>query len=162
MGSIKFNAKLEKREVYERRLNAVAPKADQYLRDSEMEAGEFLADRVKSRAPRGSTGAYARSIHANRLSDEPAATAKNKFIKTKDKNAVGLFADFIWRFLEFGTSQHSVGKGSVKKKGRHTGGVHPGTAAQPHIFPTYRANRKTIRKIVRKGLTRAVKEAKNA
>lgn len=138
MAGIKFNAKWLKRDQYEKMLNEIAPTADRKLAAAEMEAGELLAKRIVGRAPRGATGNYARSIHAARLADEPAATAKNKFVKTKDPNAVGIFGEYYWRFLEFGT---------VKM------------AARPHIFPTYRAARKEIRRIVNKGLRSAVKEA---
>ncbi|WP_181182629.1 hypothetical protein [Mesorhizobium sp. B3-1-9] len=58
---------------------------------------------------------------------------------TKDPNATGIFAEFIWRFLEFGT---------VKM------------AARPHIFPTYRAYRKKLRRRIAGAVNRAVRKAK--
>lgn len=133
-----FNVKWEKREVYEARLNALAPNVDAALAEVELAEGRRLAEAIRGRAPR-KTGAYQRSIQAYRLVDLPAKVReRNSFINTKDPNAVGIVANYIWRWLEFGTVKQS---------------------AQPHIFPTYRAMRKSIRANVRKALRKAVKQA---
>jgi hypothetical protein len=39
------------------------------------------------------------------------------------------------------------------------GSQHPGSAARPHVFPTWRANRNAVKKAVRQGLNKAVKKS---
>ena len=58
--------------------------------------------------------------------------------QTKDKNATGLYANYIWRFLEFGTVYMT---------------------ARPHILPAYRAKRKAVRRAMHAAVNRAVRKA---
>jgi HK97 gp10 family phage protein len=58
---------------------------------------------------------------------------------TKDPNAWGIFADFKWRWLEFGTRK---------------------MRARPHIFPTYRAARKKIRRKIANAINKEIRKAK--
>jgi len=134
-----FTAKIEGREKVMARLNAVLPETEKELAAVQMEVGNDLAERIAARAP-VKTGRYRDSIMAARLQDMPkkgrnAAVAAS----TKDKNAVGIYAEFIWRFLEYGTAKQS---------------------AQPHILPTYRGQRKTIRRKMAAAVNKAVRKAR--
>ena len=134
-----ISAKFENREKVMARLNAVLPATEKELAAAQMEAGRDLASAIRARAP-VRTGAYRDSIEAARLVDMPKK-GRNAFVagKTKDKNAVGIYGEFMWRWLEFGT---------VKQ------------AAQPHILPTYRAKRKSIRRKMAAAVNKAVKKAR--
>ena len=134
-----ITARFENREKIMARLNAVLPQAEAELAAVQLDAGQDLAQRIAARAP-VKTGRYRASIMAARLQDMPkkgrnAAVAAS----TKDKNAVGIYAEYVWRFLEFGT---------VKQP------------AQPHILPTYRGFRKTIKRRMAAAVNKAVRKAR--
>lgn len=136
-----FRAKFLNREQVMNDLIKLAPRAETELAIAQLAVGEMLASRIKPRAP-AKTGRYRASIHADRLRNNPGAQGSLVGIKaTKDKNAVGLFAFFYWRFLEFGT-------------------VHQG--ATPHIFPTYRGARKEIRRTMANAVNKAIRLTKKS
>lgn len=122
------------------RLAKALPDAEGEIAAAELAGGEMLAERIRARAP-VRTGKYRASIHADLLRNNPDKR-NDVASRTKDVNAVGIYADFKWRFLEFGTV-HSPG-------------------GQPHIFPTYRAAKKEIRRMIGKALNAEVKKAKAA
>jgi len=136
------------REALYRRLNQLLPNVEQEIAVEQLEGAKELANRIRPRAPRN-TGHYSNTIEADRLSNRPSdrrvggkvktTSAGKTVIATKDPNATGIFAEFIWRFLEFGT---------VKM------------AARPHIFPTYRAYRKRLRQRIAGAVNKAVRKAK--
>lgn len=135
---MRVKAKWRGREATMRRLNKLLPDTEKELAEAQLDAGNNLALKIENRAPLGETGDYRASIHAARLRDKPGQSIAG-LTPTKDKNAVGIFAEFIWRFLEFGT---------VKM------------AARPHIMPTYRAERKRIRRKMAGAVNKAVREAR--
>lgn len=137
---MRTRAKFEGREKVMARLRAITPAAEANLAVAQLEAAKALADKIRPRAPRD-TGEYAASIEGDRLSARPNSGASRVGLKgqTKDKNATGIFAEFIWRFLEFGT---------VKMVRR------------PHIFPTYRAEKKTIRRKMANAVNKALRKTK--
>ena len=134
-----LTAKFENREKVMARLNAVLPNTEKELAAAQLEAGRDLAERIRSRAP-VKTGRYRAFDQADRLESRPKK-GRNALVasRTTDKNAVGIYGEFMWRWLEFGT---------VK------------TRAQPHIMPTYRAMKKTIRRRMAKAVNQAVKKAR--
>ncbi|MCF6111998.1 HK97-gp10 family putative phage morphogenesis protein [Mesorhizobium muleiense] len=132
--------KWEGREALYRRLNQLLPNVEKEIAVEQIEGAKELANRIRPRAPRR-TGQYADSVAADKLSNRPGNRAIGVPGKTKDPNATGIFGNFIWRFLEFGT---------VK------------TAARPHIFPTYRAYRKALRRRIAGAVNKAVRKAKRA
>jgi hypothetical protein len=152
------------REALMRRLNTIAPNIEKYTADEKKAAGDDLADAVRRVAPTGETLDYMESIQADLIADRPAQEQVG--VRTsKDPSAVGLFAKFIWRFLEFGTRPHNVAKdgGTVlgKKQTKATGAImHPGSVAKPHIFPIYRAMKPKIRRRIRNAVNRAIREAR--
>lgn len=136
---MRVTAKFEGRERVMARLRALVPNAEKEMAAAQLEAAQELAKRIVARAPRR-TGRYQASIIGDRISSRPAGKALvGGKGQTKDKNATGVFADFRWRWLEFGT---------VKM------------AAQPHIFPTYRAYKKAARRKVAGAVNKAVRRAK--
>lgn len=120
-----------------RRLNAMLPDVERELAAAQLESGQQLARAIASRSP-FLTGAYRAALRADLLVNNPSSKALVGMNRTKDKNAVGIYADFKWRWLEFGT---------VK------------TRRQPHIFTTYRARRKAIRRRMANAVNRAVRRA---
>jgi HK97 gp10 family phage protein len=138
---VKVRAKFEGREKVMARLRAIAPAAETELATAQLEAAQDLAGKIRGRAPRR-TGRYAASILGDKLSSRRSGSIIGGGLKgsTKGKNATGVFGEFIWRFLEFGTV----------KMARH-----------PHIFPTYRAARKGIRRKMATAVNRALRKTKN-
>jgi len=57
---------------------------------------------------------------------------------------------FYARFVEFGTAPHL-------NDGRFAGSEHPGTAAQPFFYPSWRAGRKRAKGRVTRAITKAAK-----
>ncbi|ACM26524.1 HK97 gp10 family phage protein [Rhizobium rhizogenes] len=138
-----LKAKVLGREALNAKLSKIAPNVEKYAVDAKLMAADELAEAIRARAPRGATLEYAESIEGDLLKDRPQQE-RIGVSKTKDPSAVGVFAQFIWNWLEFGTAPH---------------GSHPGTPAQPHVFPTYRAMKPAIKKKIRAAVNRAVREA---
>lgn len=159
-----FKAEVLGREDLTRRLNALAPNIEKYAAVEKKAAGDELADAVRLRAPTGETLDYMESIQADVIADRPAQELMG-IRASKDPAAVGLFAKFIWRFLEFGTRPHNVAKGggtAIGKKQTEASGaiMHPGSVAKPHIFPTYRAMKPKIRSRIKSAVNRAIRESR--
>ena len=149
---MKIKAKLEGREAVMKRLRALLPDTEAELAEEQLEGAQELAARIKPRAP--GDGTYRSSIQADRLSNRPGQNAIRKGAKgqTKDPNATGIFADYRWRWLEYGTNPRFNKMGAYR-------GVGP---AMPHIFPTYRAYRKKLRKRMANAVNRAVRKARKS
>lgn len=132
-----LKAELKGRAELMRKLAKLDPAIEGELAVAQLDAGEMLVERIQARAP-FRTGQYMTSLEAKRLSAvSPRQRAKNVIAaQTKDKNAVGIVGDFYWRYLEFGTRKQ---------------------AAQPHIFPTYRASRKEIRRLISSVINKGIK-----
>jgi len=144
-----IRAKFMGREKLAKRVRELVPDIDQEAAKAQLEAAEELAEAIEQRAPIGETGDYRSSIRGGKLSDNPGAAVFG-LRQTKDKNATGIFASFLWRWLEYGTAQRTV-KSTGKSSGKMT--------AQPHIFPTYRQHQKRIRRKVANAINRAVRRA---
>lgn len=59
---------------------------------------------------------------------------------------------FYARWIEFGTASHVQG-------GSRPGTQHPGTPPQPFFYPSYRANRKKVKRDISAAIRKAVKAA---
>jgi len=161
-----LRGKMVGRAALLRKIRDVVPSVeDEYAGAIELGARE-LADAIHARAPRDA-GDYAASIEAARLSGRPEAGQLVGMRQTKDPNAWGIFADWMWRFLEFGTKAHIIRprkpggrlRFSVNGEGVSAAQVmHPGSAPRPHIFPTYRQYRKRIRSRVARSITKALRK----
>jgi len=162
-----LKAKFAGREALTRKLRQIVPEAElEYAKAIEVGAKE-LAEAIRARAPRGETGDYAASIEAGKVAGRNDGRKAIGIQATKDPHAWGIFADWKWRFLEFGTKAHII-KPKLAKRLSFTASdgervtaaqvSHPGTAAQPHIFPTFRAMRKRIRARVSRSINKAVRK----
>ncbi|MDW9483200.1 HK97 gp10 family phage protein [Sinorhizobium meliloti] len=153
-----FKTNVLGREALTRRLNELAPAVEKYAAEAKLEIAKEAATRIAAKAPRGATGDYAASIQGARLSDSPDKRQVG-VAQTKDKDAAGIFAKFIWRFLEFGTAPHNVAPGGGNISFSGEAHMHPGTAAQPHVFHTWRAYRKAARRKLLAAVNKGVREA---
>lgn len=162
-----IKAQMLGRDAVMKRLRQLVPDAEEGAAAAQLEAAKDLAKAIQPRAPRGATGEYAASIQGDRLANRPDKRAIGGSA-TKDPNATGVFASHEWRWLEFGTGPHVIkpkGAPALTFRGRE-GFVsvksvnHPGTAAQPHIFPTFRAKKKAIRRKVAGAINKAVRKAR--
>lgn len=159
-----LKAKVVGRGALMKRLNAIVPEADRYTAEAKLQAMQELADKVRVRAPTGATLDYMESIEGDRIGDRQAQEVAGRRA-SKDPTAAGLFAKFIWRFLEFGTAPHNTAKGGGtvlgQMKMREGGGNrHPGSRPFPHIFSTWREYRPTAAKKVRNALNKAIRQAR--
>jgi HK97 gp10 family phage protein len=155
-----IKAKMLGREAVMRKLNQLVPEANEQLAAAQLEAAQDVAAAIKARAPRD-TGDYADSIIGDRLANHGGERRVGGKIKTsaigrslnetKDPNATGVFADYKWRWIEFGT-----GERVQKTTGRRVGRM----PAQPHIFPTFRAKRKAIRRKMANAVNKAVRKVR--
>lgn len=159
-----INAKMLGREAVMRKLQQLVPEAEKQLAEAQIEAAVDLANAIRARAPK-KTGNYRESIKGGRLEDNPGEPLKG-IRQTKDKNATGVFANFRWRFLEFGTKAHLAEaprrdrrykKRLVMTKGKR---AHAATRAIPHIFPTYRGMKNKIRRKMANAVNRAVRKVR--
>jgi HK97 gp10 family phage protein len=146
-----------------RRLTEVAPNVAKYATEAKRKAGDELAEAIRQRAPTGATLEYMESIEADDLANRPHQERVSK-AAAKDPTAVGLFAEYIWRWLEWGTAPHNTAKGGGAVLGQAThreggGTQHPGTRAQPHIWPTYREMKPKILRRIRAAVNKGVREA---
>lgn len=134
-------AKMMGREAVTRKLNNLVPDAEKELAKVQIEVAQEAASRMAARAASmiGGTGEYHDSIQADRIANRPKNELVGALRETKDKNATGIFAKFTWRWLEHGT---------VKM------------AKRPHLFPTWRAYRKTARRKMAAAVNKAVRRAK--
>lgn len=154
------------RAIIERRLTGLAPNADAAAAIAIETGAKELASAIQARAP-SKSGNYRNSIQAVPLSGRNDLTSKVIGIRaTKDKNAWGIVADFVWRFIEFGTRPHTI---KAKKKpalvfiGKDGNKVvttqvsHPGSAPHPHIFNTYQEMRQRIRRRIATAINKGLK-----
>ncbi|WP_438748404.1 HK97 gp10 family phage protein [Pararhizobium sp. O133] len=159
-----LKAKVLGREALTKRLAQLAPNAEKYAADAKIKAMTEFAESMEGKAPTGATLEYMHSFEADFLRNRPAQEMVG--IKaSKDPDATGLYAEFIWRFLEFGTAPHSTAKGGGTVAGKKAAaanpkGMHPGTTAQPHIFPAWRAFKPKAKKLIAAAINKAVREAK--
>lgn len=150
------------RDKLQAKLDAIAPKAAIYAAAAKLQIAEEAAGKIAQGAPRGATLVYAESIVGDFLKNHPKQSQVG-IRDTKDPDAAGIFAPFIWRFLEFGTAPHNTAKGGGSPLGKatHTGGggtQHPGTARQPHIFNVWRTMRAGAKKKIQAAVNKAVRE----
>lgn len=161
-----LKAKFVGREAVTRKIREVAPEVEKAYAKGIEDGAKELANAIRPRAPR-QFGDYAQTIQAAPLSSRPNGLSSVGIGTTKDPNAWGIFADWYWRFLEFGTRSHIIKArrgGRLKFVARDGKRVsarqvsHPGTPRMPHIFPTYRAYRKRIRRRIASAINKALRQ----
>jgi HK97 gp10 family phage protein len=64
------------------------------------------------------------------------------------------------RWVEFGTQPHSLVRNASAKRGlrQNEGRAHQGTRAQPFFYVSWRANKRSAKRLVRKGVRDAAKK----
>jgi hypothetical protein len=160
-----IKARVLGREALTKKLNEVAPLANKYAAEAKIQIAEEAAEKISDRAPfsnSATSGDYAASIQGARIADRPNAKAMVGTSASKDPDATGIFAAWIWHLLEFGTKPHNVAKGGgtvAGKKQQEGARLHPGTRAQPHIFPIWRSLRAKAKKKINDAVWRGVREA---
>jgi HK97 gp10 family phage protein len=158
----------QSRDAVMKRLRALVPEAEAASADAIQKGAQELADAIRSRAPRES-GEFEGSVQADKLSNRPGKQAVG-ITGTKDPNAWGVFANYIWRFLEFGTRPHTIKAKNAPALVFNVGGkkittqqvAHPGIKAKNFIFPTYRQYKKRIRRRVATSINKAIKAVASA
>lgn len=146
-----MKAKMLGREALTRKLRQLAPEVEKAAEIVKLQVAKDVAAQITIRAPVGATHEYIDSIASGYQRDNPDKKSLSGQ-PSKDPDATGIYANYIWRFLEFGTRPHI-------NKGMFAGSQHPGTAAQPHIFPTWRAMRPKAKKKINAAITKAVRKA---
>lgn len=150
------------RDKLQAKLDALAPNVAIYAAAVKLQIAEEAAAKIAQGAPRGATLEYAESIEGDLLKNRPKQSAVG-IRDTKDPDAAGIFAPWIWRFLEFGTAPHNTAKGGGTKKGQRQtraqgAHFHPGTQPQKHIFHVWRAMRASAKKRIQAAVNKAVRE----
>lgn len=154
-----MKATIQGRSSLTAKLAELAPAAERYAAKAKIEIAEDAARQIASRAPKN-TGDYAASIKADVVANRPKQEQVG-VTPSKDPDATGVYASFIWRFLEFGTAPHNVSKGGGNKSFKGNAKMHPGTPAMPHIFPTWRSMKVKAMRKLRMAVNKGVREAMN-
>jgi hypothetical protein len=148
----RVKAKVLGRDAVMAQLRALAPEIEKRLAVVQLSSMVELAEKIRARAPVGKVqnrrpgrrpGTYRRSIRADKLANNPGDSNRLRGIAnaTKDPNAAGIYGEFLWHWLEFGSVNN---------------------VARPHIFPTYRQQKKLIKARMRSVVTRAMKRRRAA
>ncbi|NTG48972.1 HK97 gp10 family phage protein [Agrobacterium rhizogenes] len=162
-----FKAKVLGRAELTARLAALVPEAEKQAEKAKLEVAQEAAMLISARAP-ADTGEYRNEIVGGYQRDHHAKSTLS-MQKSKDPDATGVFGPFIWRFLEFGSRAHMIKAKPGEKlafktaegESVFTRGVrHPGTPAQPHIFPTWRAYKPKAKRKIANAINKAVRAAR--
>jgi HK97 gp10 family phage protein len=127
----------QSRDAVMKRLRDLVPDAEAAAARAQAQSAQELAAAIKPRIP-VVTGKLRASIEADLVSNRPGKKPVG-ITATKDPNAQGIFAEWYWRFVEFGTRR---------------------SKAKPAIFPTYRQFRKKIRRNIANAINREIRKAK--
>jgi HK97 gp10 family phage protein len=149
-----------------KKIQQIAPKAIEKMAEAQMQVAEEVAEAIKARAPVRAHGGgeYRDSIHAAKQSDNPGRVVFGAR-KSTDPNAVGIYGNWIWRFLEYGTKASAGADARVDRRYKsgsvmtQAKGAHAATPAQPHIFPIWRGMRKKAVRRIRAAMNKAIREA---
>lgn len=159
-----LKAKMMGRAALMRRLNELAPMAEEYAAEAKLEVVKEAANLISAAAP-FDTGDYMSKIKGERQADNPNH-APVVGQKSKDPDATAVYAPFIWRFLEFGTKA-SAGE-SPRPDRRYKSGkimtagkrAHAATPAIPHVFPTWNEFKPRAKRTINAAINRAVREVR--
>lgn len=144
-----LKTKLTGKQKAFQQLRRVAPAVSDDLGKALQKNAEEVVDVARGFAPKDS-GDYAQSINAKQIED---AAGVPKW---------GVFAAWIWPFIEHGTRAGKRGE-RVRHKGRSrkVNRNHPGTPARPHLFPAYRMMKRRLKGRISRSINKAVKKAVN-
>lgn len=157
-----IKATIQGREALNRRLRQLVPDAEKNAAEAKLQIAKEAAAAIAAKAPIGPAtdpftgkprrvGQYRESIQGGLQRDNKGMVGIGQ-TRSKDPDATGVYAEYVWRFIEFGTKPHI-------NKGAAPGTRHPGTAKQPHIFPTWRSMQKKAKRRVSAAINKAVRKA---
>jgi len=129
---LSVKTKMRNKDRLHRKLSKLVDGLDGQMQKDMEKGAEELADTVRSFAP-VKTGEYKNSIKAKKVDQFTDRTSGDTY---SNVNAWGLYANYIWRFLEFGTKK---------------------MLSRPHIFGPYRILRRRIKGRIHRGLRKKVK-----
>ena len=161
-----FRAKVLGREALTRKLERLTPGITEAAAEAKLEVAKEAADLISAAAPHD-TGDYMNSIRGDFQKNRPGIAPVGGR-QSKDPDAAGVYADFRWRFIEFGTAPHKIkakNKPALVFRGADGNLVttaevqHPGSRAQPHVFPTWNSYKKTGKTKISKAINQAVKQS---
>lgn len=161
--AIKARLTPQSRAAVTKRLRELVPAAEAQIAKAQEDSAKELAEAMRARAPK-KTGRYAESIEAGKLAGRNDGRKPIGMQETKDPNAWGVFASYLWRFIEFGTRPHTIKAKRTSDLVFYVNGQkivtpqvsHPGINKQPHIFPTYRQYKKRIRRRMLRAIRNAI------
>lgn len=144
----KFQARIVDRETITKQIDGIHPNILISVAALQVKIARELATKMSQRAPEGdpqwrkpgrSPGTYQRSFQYGKLSEHRGdKSVRGNMNETKDPNATGVWAEFAWRFIEYG--------------------VHGGER-RPHIWPTYREQRKAMKRRLARAMRVAITKA---
>lgn len=157
-----INYKMQGRAELTRRLERLVPGVTEAAAKAKLEVAQEAAAKIAARAPRR-TGKYAASIKGERQADNPNVKPVVGHRASEDPDATGIYADFIWRFLEFGTKPHSTlrggGSNAGKRRAASSGtGLHQGSRKFPHIYPTWRSMKPKAKRKIANAINKYIRE----
>jgi len=161
-----IKAKVLGREALTRNLERLTPGVTEAAAKAKLEVAQEAANRIRAAVPK-KTGEFAASIVGERQADNPGKLPVGGK-QSKDPDATAIYADYRWRWIEFGTAPHLIkGKNGGNLVFRATNGAlvetrsvnHPGSRAHPAIFPTWKAYRKAAKAKISRAIGQAVKKS---
>lgn len=162
-----FKVKVAGREELMRRLERITPGVTEAAAEAKLEAVKEAANLISADAPHDS-GEYMESIQGDFQKNRPGIVPVGGR-QSKDPDAVGVYASHIWRWLEFGTAPHKIkakAKPALVFRAKGGGPIivaeevdHPGSRAQPHVFPNWREYKPKAKRKISKAINDAVKRS---
>lgn len=161
-----FKVKVAGREELMRRLERITPGVTEAAAEAKLEAVKEAANLISADAPHDS-GEYMESIQGDFQKNRPGIVPVGGK-QSKDPDAVGVYADWKWRFLEFGTAPHKIkGKNGKNLVFRGADGnlvstkevEHPGSRAHPHVFSNWAEYKPKAKRKIAKAVNDAVKRS---
>jgi len=142
----------------QRKLNKLPAAVKQRIREAMEQGADEIVAMAKSLAPVGNYtggGSLRDSIGWTWGRAPKGAMTIGKVQSVGGDLTITIYAGnseaFYARWVEFGTAPHV-------NKGKFAGSQHPGTAAQPFFYVSFRANRRRVKGRVSRAITKAAKQ----
>lgn len=162
-----FKTKVLGREALMRKLERITPGVTEAAAEAKLEAVKEAANLISADAPHDS-GEYMESIQGDFQKNRPGIVPVGGR-QSKDPDAAAVYADFRWRWLEFGTAPHKIvakNKPALIFRAKGGGPIivaeevhHPGSRAHPHVFSNWTEYRPKAKRKISKAINDAVKRS---
>lgn len=161
-----FKVKVAGREELMRRLERITPGVTEAAAEAKLEAVKEAANLISADAPHDS-GEYMESIQGDFQKNRPGIVPVGGR-QSKDPDAAAVYADYRWRWLEFGTAPHKIaGRNGKRLIFRGADGdlvstkevQHPGSRAHPHVFSNWTEYKPKAKRKIAKAVNDAVKRS---